>query len=124
LEHLSNSSQPYTDQDFPAKFASLVQSPIPSEYNGEWDKISWSRAPQIFKEPSYELFAHINSNTLTIGSIGDVYLLCGLACLAEKPDLIKNLFPISRVNQYGVYAVWLNITGIWRIVVVDDFFPV
>ena len=55
--------------------------------------------------------------------MGNCYFLCSLASLAEYPDLITRLFDYDHVNEYGINAVWLNINGIWRQIILDEYFP-
>lgn len=44
--------------------------------------------------------------------------------MAERPAFIRRLFESDQLNQQGLYPIWLNISGVWREVVVDDSFPV
>ena len=118
LVYLYKNNRVYEDKDFPPRQSSLIGAKQPNEYNGEWEKIYWERASKVFKEENnYTLFQSVTANYLSNGSLGDVYLLCSLACLSETPDLITRLFAINRKNEYGCYAVWLNVCGIWRIIV-------
>ena len=49
--------------------------------------------------------------------------MCALSACAEFPGLIKKLFPDGTKHANGLYRVKLCIGGMWRTVVVDDFFP-
>ena len=57
------------------------------------------------------------------GGLGNCYFLAALASLAEYPNLIRRLFIIDEVNEYGEYAVNLCINGEFQIIFIDDFFP-
>lgn len=43
--------------------------------------------------------------------------------MAEYPELVSRLFDFDHVNEYGIHSVWLNINGIWRQIVLDEYFP-
>ena len=43
--------------------------------------------------------------------------------MTENPDRVKRLFVSSDVNPYGVYAVSICEAGIWKEIIVDDYFP-
>lgn len=43
--------------------------------------------------------------------------------MAERPQQIERLFDVRNVNNEGIYAVWININGMWEQVILDDFFP-
>jgi hypothetical protein len=55
--------------------------------------------------------------------IGDCYFLSSLSSLAENPILISRLFDTKDTNEFGLYGIWLNDTGVWKNVIVDDYFP-
>lgn len=57
------------------------------------------------------------------GRLGDCYLLSSVAAISEFPFIVKRLFETTDVSSYGYYGVWLFIDGLWRCVVLDDFFP-
>lgn len=47
-----------------------------------------------------------------------------LSAVGETPSLVAALFGTQqRINSVGVYSIRLCVTGIWREVIVDDFFP-
>lgn len=52
--------------------------------------------------------------------MGDCYFLSALSVLAEKKEQVESLFYTHEYNKDGVYAVWLNINGEWRLIVIDD----
>lgn len=55
--------------------------------------------------------------------MGDCYFLSALSSLAEHTNLISRLFDTVKYNKEGFYAVWLNHDGIWKHIVLDDYFP-
>jgi len=113
----------FVDKEFPPKKPSLVPSPAPSDYRGQWDTLSWSRADQLFGEGQYELFRNIEPRDILQGSLGDCYFLCSLSSLAEYPKLISRLFDENSINENGICSVWLHINGVWQRFILDEYFP-
>lgn len=58
------------------------------------------------------------------GNLGDCYFLSSIAALAEVPDRIRKMFGKTDINPNGFYMVHVNLNGICREVIVDDYFPV
>jgi hypothetical protein len=58
------------------------------------------------------------------GRVGDCYFLAAVSALAENPERIKRMFVNTEENSAGMYAVILAHHGKWRVVWVDDCFPV
>lgn len=51
--------------------------------------------------------------------------LTAILCIAENPERIKNIFADSFArNEYGIYKVIVNINGIPKEIVLDDYIPV
>lgn len=112
----------FTDPEFPPETGSLVGRPPRSEHDRNWNSIAWARAPDVI--PHMKIFEGISPNDINQGEIGDCYFLCCLSALAERPVYIERLFDTDKVNEQGVYAVWLNINGMWREIILDDYIPV
>lgn len=115
----------FADKEFPPEQTSLVSPEYQKEYNGEFDGVAWKRAADFFKGKPYDMFSGtIDPSDILQGGLGDCYFLCALASLAENPSLIRRLFDTETINPHGVVSVWLNISGTWRNVVVDEYLPV
>ena len=114
----------FVDKDFPPQKSSIVGNPPSRDYAGQFDVIEWRNADQIFGAGNYSLWNGINTRDVQQGALGNCYFLCALTSLSENPALITRLFETDEVNPYGVYAVWINVNGIWQRVIVDDYFPV
>jgi calpain-15 len=58
------------------------------------------------------------------GALGDCWLVSAIGVLAERPSLLRALFPAGWVqSSCGAYAVRLCLDGRWRVLVVDDLLP-
>ncbi|KRX05710.1 hypothetical protein PPERSA_09850 [Pseudocohnilembus persalinus] len=109
------------DLDFPAKLGSLAKDHklMPNAKNYEW-----KRSKEIFDIKKLNIFQQqIQPDNIVQGKLGNNYFLSALSCLAERPHLIEKLFITKQINEQGIYAVYLNIDGIFQEVIIDDFFP-
>ncbi|KAL4512168.1 hypothetical protein ABPG72_005170 [Tetrahymena utriculariae] len=117
---LNISSQKYEDKYFLPIIQSLSknanQFPVAK-------KIQWKRIEEIIPENKINLFSSkIEPNNIYQGSLGDCYFLSALSTLAEHPNLISRLFDVAEYNPRGYYSVWLNYDGIWKQIVIDEYF--
>ncbi|KAL4468366.1 hypothetical protein ABPG72_012260 [Tetrahymena utriculariae] len=119
----------FIDEQFPPDRESLChnweditdQSTLKS-----WSQITWLRPKDFLKLSPGEqikLFDTIEPNDIKQGILGDCYFLSSLSSLAEREMLIKRLFETKTYQENGLYAIWLNIEGEWRCIVVDDHIP-
>lgn len=101
--------------------------------NYKGGQIVWKRPQDFPPEPNksnkWELFvpdgvAKIDANDIVQGELGDCYFLAALSSLAFKfPQYLEDLFITKKTNEFGLYAVYLCIGGIWQAIWVDDYFP-
>jgi len=86
--------------------------------NTFWKRIgdikSYSGKLALFKDT-------IEDKDILQGELKDDHLLMSLACLAQFPNRIRNLFASHTVNDHGVFGVDIAMRG--GLVLVDDFFP-
>ncbi|KEG10837.1 calpain-like cysteine peptidase [Trypanosoma grayi] len=64
------------------------------------------------------------------GDLGDSWFVGAVACMAEYPDRVRDLFrhPVSldegkREREVGAYRVTFNKNGWWTNVIIDDYLP-
>ena len=94
-----------------------------------WEDLEWRRVSEIeeLNNPDngpLEVFSKgIEPNDIKQGKLGDCYLLAALSVLAEKPQRIKNLFILDKINEQGVFAVRFYKNGKMRNIVLDDYIP-
>ena len=97
---------------------------ITSEDLNGWENISWSRAENIFASKNYQVFWEgINKEDIIQGGLGDCYFLSAAAALCEFPELVKKLFLIKEKSDEHCYGCYFRINGIWKLVLIDDYFP-
>jgi hypothetical protein len=88
-----------------------------------WKKFKWARPTETFTNKSYAVWKNIDPSDMTQGELGTCYLLSALSSLAEIPGLIHRLFEFDKINEQHILSVWLNINGLWKEIVLDEFVP-
>jgi hypothetical protein len=122
---------PFVDLSFPPQQESLSRAKIDAR---QVAPTAWRR-PQDFlpseQRSQIAIFVGgVSPNDIDQGQLGDCWLLCAIAAVAEFPSKIKDMFvhPQSRnvsekEQKIGAYRVIINKHGWWHNVIVDDFFP-
>jgi hypothetical protein len=113
----------FIDKQFQPNKGSLAGNPIHPEYQNQFETLKWCRPAEVFRGQPYSLFNDIDPNDILQGGLGDCYFLCAMASIAEHPDLVRRLFDFNDVNENGVHSVWLNINGVWKNFILDEYFP-
>lgn len=90
-----------------------------------WDNIVFSRAKELFDSDHYQVFTgKIESGDILQGALGNCYFLSAIATIAEEaPEMIKRRFLFPNKSSEGIYGVFVRVTGVWKLVLVDDHFP-
>ena len=93
------------------------------DLNG-WERIQWARAENIFGSKNYQVFYEgINKDDIIQGGLGDCYFLSAVAALCKYPELVEKLFLIKTKSNEHCYGCYYRVNGIWKLVLVDDYFP-
>ena len=95
-----------------------------------WELIIWERSENI-KRIFYSNSAQPRLDNIRQGEyIGDCYFLSALGSLCKednddsKKDYLKKLVKVVKIDKNNIiYSVKLNINGIWKHVLVDNYFP-
>jgi len=77
-----------------------------------------------FGNPGDTLFGEVTSNSLTQGILGDCYFISAVSSLCDTPQLLTRLFDMKKINQTGIYSIWLFVQGRWKQFIIDDAVPV
>ncbi len=89
-----------------------------------WDKIIWARAETIFNSKNYQVFYEgIKADDIIQGGLGDCYFLSAIAALCKFPKLVEKLFYFKQKSLEHCYGCYYKISGIWQLVLVDDYIP-
>lgn len=121
---------PFVDLSFPP-----VQASIEAGAAKPFKQLPWAR-PSMYLKPELQdqirLFRNgISPGDVEQGELGDCWLICALATQAEDPKAIMQMFRhpkgadlARRERAVGAYRVSFNKNGLWRSILVDDYFPV
>jgi len=101
----------------------FVPGPGSVTHGEERRMVHWRRPSEFFKGEYKVFLDSIEPNDIKQGLLGDCWLMCALASLAERPQLVKRLFVTSEVTPYGIYRIRLCKNGEWQTVSIDDYFP-
>ena len=129
----------FVDTDFPADHSSLTaidpktnQRRKPNFPHGkktidkkEADAVVWKRPKEIFGDKEFSLFEdNISYDDVIQGDLGNCYLISVLSSLCQKPEIIRNLFNVSRINPDGYYEFNYFNKGVRKTMFIDDLLPV
>lgn len=114
----------FTDPNFPPSIHSLLGNSGNPNPIRNLNHMKWARAEDIFGTGEFSIFKVLDPCNIRLGHFANSYFLTALSCLTESPGLITRLFDTKKINKEGLYVVWLNINGIWKEILLDDYFPV
>ncbi len=126
----------FTDKDFPpeARVLNALDSNgerVQKKFGGELDEdpegkknpeeYCFKRVSEIFPN-GYSLFDDkIEPADIKQGSVGDCWLMSGLAALSTNPGVIQSIFKSKSVNKQGYYEIYYYEDGIKRVMFIDDY---
>ncbi|CAB3397395.1 unnamed protein product [Caenorhabditis bovis] len=55
--------------------------------------------------------------------IGNCWLMSAMALIAEKQNILAEIFPRNEYSHIGVYQLRVCVEGQWKVIIVDDYFP-
>ena len=104
------------------KFMSIDPYPIKwSEHNYRWQHLTEIEQRTDIRYKIYD--DNIHPNDIVQGKLGSCFFLSAISALAERPALVKRLFEGPELHASGAQRVWLNVMGVWKPIVIDDFYP-
>ena len=124
-EKMAQGKGTFVDEVFPNTIQSLLgrHGTDNRELTTLAQKATWVRARDAFKGKPYFVFQKIEVSDIQQRSLGDCYLLCSIATLAEDPARVEELFLTRDANQAGCYALGVYIMGQKTVVVLDEYIP-
>ena len=125
----------FTDQNFPPTYQSFIGNDPDSERKEKSERIIrqqnlsegdiiWKHAKEIW--PEGKIFNDkMTLKDIKIGEVPNAYFVATLAAMSEFPRLILQLFKTVELPEDGsAIEVGLKIDGFWKIIPIDDMFPV
>jgi hypothetical protein len=121
LDQIPKEEEDFIDDKFPAGPES-IKGKFPKGFPKD---IEWKSAKEIWGEKA-DIFGEgpITLEDIKLGKGKDAYFVAVLAALAEFPILIVQLFKTIHYVPGKAIQIALNIEGKWKIVSIDDKFPV
>ena len=90
-----------------------------------WNHFKWLKPEKIFDTPNYNILPeHFSPKDIIQGCLNDSYFLSAIGALCKYPNFIEKLFFIKDKSKEHLYGIYYNIHGEWKLVLVDDNFPV
>ncbi|KAM3133447.1 hypothetical protein pb186bvf_014451 [Paramecium bursaria] len=97
----------------------------------------WAKVSDIFQD-NYQVFqkdekSHnrfglakwIGPNDIKQGALGNCYFLAAVAAICNRrPDILLEDFVTQQINKAGIYGIRFCLNGVWKIIFIDDYFPV
>ena len=130
---VKGNSEVFTDPDFPPTNDSLFKidpmaavkgEPTSATDSGTLPDVQWRR-PEEFIEGESRIFDdRIKYDDIQQGQLGDCWLMCSLAAIAENEVLVRDLFDLEESRpEVGTYVVRLCKDGSWKRMMLDSFIP-
>ena len=128
----------FLDQLFPPRTEILYDKKMKNEGVEKINilQIDFRKSTEIFKKKELTLFPPININTKEInfeinmkeneGELINYYshFFHAIKILTKFPGLIKQIFKSEKINQDGFYELYVYTTGQFKILILDDYFPI
>jgi hypothetical protein len=123
----------YVDVHFPPAAQSLKR-PCDKKQVANMNAVTWQRPQDYIPGEAHKeikLFRDgVNPNDIGQGQLGDCWLMCSIAVVADSTTMIKDMFrhPVSKSKQKkeqkaGGYRVYINKSGWYHNVIVDSYLP-
>lgn len=126
LRRCVESHTPYVDLHFPPHAESLARADVDVR---TFPEMAFMRPTQYLpsekRSAADAIVGPVVSQSIDCGNLGDSWLTCALAALAEEPTAVENLFAqnVAAEKALGAYRVSLNKGGWWESVIVDNYLP-
>ncbi|VDK85153.1 unnamed protein product [Litomosoides sigmodontis] len=123
-------NMPFIDDSFPHSKKSIGNFIIDGRLDGRKLNVNefiWLRPQDIYtkdgKRYRWTIFLDPKPSDIEQGCLGNCWFLSALAVIAERPDILDQIFLTKVYNPWGVYQIRLCVDGHWQVVLVDDFLP-
>ena len=129
---------PFIDQLFPPIAESLYDKKMKNEGVEKVNihQIDFRKSSEIFKKKDLTLFPPKNIKTQEINFEMNIkenddelihyysHFFHAIKILTKIPGLIPQIFKSEKVNQYGFYELFVYTNGQFKILILDDYFPI
>nr|ACS87880.1 putative cytoskeleton-associated protein CAP5.5 [Angomonas deanei] len=117
---------PYVDLRFPPQAASMARPDVDVRNMPEMAFMRPSQyLPESQRQSADAIVGPVVSQSIDAGNLGDSWLMCAAAAMAEEASAVEGVFAIGAPAEkaLGAYRVSMNKNGWWESVIVDDYLP-
>ncbi|CAF1153609.1 unnamed protein product, partial [Adineta ricciae] len=122
IEYCKAHKTNFVDDQFTPNNRSLGEKSF--DHVAEWLRIG-DVAPIAHEDRSLPLtiFSSPQPSDIQQGALGNCWFMAALALISEQPKLLQHILLTKEVNKEGVYMVRICHNGLWKTIIVDDYFP-
>ncbi|CAF3762324.1 unnamed protein product [Rotaria sordida] len=122
IKHCRRNKQNFVDNQFPPSSRSLGAGSF-NQYS-QWLRISevTPLSPDD-RKLSWTIFSSPKPTDIQQGALGNCWLIAALALISEQPRLLEHILLTKKYNNEGVYLVRICHNGLWKTIIIDDYFP-
>ncbi|XP_071126006.1 calpain-15-like [Mytilus edulis] len=124
VQNCQQEKKNFTDKEFPPNDFSLFKHPRPGGSNIQWLRLKDVKDNDGKVPKHLKVYDKPTANDIIQGEIGNCWFICALAVVAERKNLLERIVVTKDYCPEGAYVVRLCKDGIWKTVVLDDYFPV
>jgi hypothetical protein len=99
IRQLKKSREKFADRVFTPSITSLVNS-VKKYKRTEWASYEWVRISELYKQQKPVLYDEISPLSLKTGLLNTFAFSSVVACLAERPDMVKAIFPVYNIKRF------------------------
>ncbi|CAF3916991.1 unnamed protein product [Rotaria sordida] len=103
---------------------------IPSNHslgsNSFSNVVQWLRISDTFPlsdKHSWTVFSSPEPSDIEQGALGNCWLMAALALITERPRILEHILLTQTINNEGIYFVRICYNGLWKTIIIDDYFP-
>ena len=90
-----------------------------------WEDADWCRVSEIEGYEAHSVFVKgATVDDIQQGSIGDCYFFSVVGALCKFPDFFEKIFHTKEKSEEHAYGIYFYLNGKWKLVLVDDYFPI
>ena len=102
----------------------LPEDVLEDEIQG-WEDADWCRVSEIEGYEAHSVFVKgATVDDIQQGNIGDCYFFSVVGALCKFPDFFEKIFHTKEKSEEHAYGIYFYLNGKWKLVLVDDYFPV
>ncbi|CAF2630577.1 unnamed protein product [Rotaria sp. Silwood2] len=122
IKYCKQNKKSFVDERFPPSSQSLGTDSF-HQYS-QWLRIS-EVTPLSHDDQKlpWTIFSDPKPSDIQQGALGNCWLVAVIPLISEQPRLLKHILLTKDYNKEGVYLVRICHNGLWKTIIVDDFFP-